>query len=276
MRLCRQLAPLAMIFAAFLASQQYALAQTGIGAAGSNGESGGPSAPGASSQTSASTPADASTSDQTLEIAPRIPSAPPAPPPEPDSGGNSNDITQPADSAPAPAPPQSLASLNADRPYLGIAVQTIFSNERPGAPITGLEVVSVDDNSPAAIAGLRGRTNMSSAGESGATVGALVPPLDLFVMPLLKKSGSLGQTGDLIIAIDDRRVTNNLDLESELGTLKPGDVIYLTITRSDKTGAQQTLKLPIKLGDASQAISNAGNPGNIPSSTTSAASPKSP
>lgn len=269
MRLCRQFAPLAMIFAAFLACQQSALAQTGIGAAGPNGDQG---APGASSQTSTSAPADASTSDQTLEIRPRIPAAPPAPPP-PDSGSNSNDITQPADSAPASSAPQSLAALNADRPYLGIAVQTIFSNERPGAPVTGLEVVSVDDNSPAAIAGLRGRTHMSSAGESGATVGALVPPLDLFVMPLLKKSGSLGQTGDLIIAIDDRRVTNNLDLESELGTLKPGDVIYLTITRSDKTGAQQTLKLPIKLGDASQAISNAGNPGNIPSSTTSAASP---
>jgi hypothetical protein len=275
MRLCRQLVPLAMIFAAFLASQQYALAQSGIGASAANGDSGAPSAPGASSQTSASAPADASTSDQTLEIAPRIPSAPPAPPPpEPDSGGNSNDVTQPADNA--PAPPQSLASLNADRPYLGIAVQTIFSNDRPGAPITGLEVVSVDDNSPAAIAGLRGRTNMSSAGESGATVGALVPPLDLFVMPLLKKSGSLGQTGDLIIAIDDRRVTNNLDLESELATLKPGDVIYLTITRSDKSGVQQTLKLPIKLGDASKAIANAGNSSDMPPSSSSAASPKSP
>jgi hypothetical protein len=272
MRLCRQFAPLAMIFAAFLAGQQYALAQAGIGAAGANGESG---ASGPPSQTSASAPADASTSDQTLEIAPRVPSAPPAPPPEPDSGGNSNDVTQPAADN-APTPPQSLAALNADRPYLGIAVQTIFSNDRPGAPITGLEVVSVDDNSPAALAGLRGRTNMSSAGESGATVGALVPPLDLFVMPLLKKSGSLGQTGDLIIAIDDRRVTNNLDLESELGTLKPGDVIYLTITRSDKTGAQQTLKLPIKLGDASKAIANAGNSSDMPSSTTSAASPKSP
>jgi hypothetical protein len=266
-----------MIFAAFLASQQYALAQTGIGAAGANGESGAPSAAGPPSQTSASAPADASTSDQTLEIAPRIPSAPPAPPPEPDSSGNSNDVTQPAaDGATASAQPQSLASLNADRPYLGIAVQTIFSNDRPGAPITGLEVVSVDDNSPAALAGLRGRTNMSSAGESGATVGALVPPLDLFVMPLLKKSGSLGQSGDLIIAIDDRRVTNNLDLESELATLKPGDVIYLTITRSDKTGAQQTLKLPIKLGDASKAIATAGSSSDMPPSTSSAASPKSP
>jgi S1-C subfamily serine protease len=228
-----------------------------------------------SSQSSASAPVDASTSDQTLEIAPRIPAAPPAPPPEPDSGGDSNDVTQPAADN-APAPPQSLASLNADRPYLGIAVQTIFSNDRPGAPVTGLEVVSVDDDSPAAIAGLRGRTKMSSAGESGATVGALVPPLDLFVMPLLKKSGSLGQSGDLIIAIDDRRVTNNLDLESELATLKPGDVIYLTITRSDKSGVQQTLKLPIKLGDASKAIANAGNSSGMPPSSSTGASPKSP
>ena len=48
---------------------------------------------------------------------------------------------------------------------------------------------------------------------------------------LLKKAGSLGQGGDVIIAIDDRRVISSFDLQAELETLKTGDVIYLTITR---------------------------------------------
>ncbi len=154
-------------------------------------------------------------------------------------------------------------------------MQTIYSDDRPGGLVSGLEVVSVDNDSPAANAGLRGRTKMTSAGESGATVGALVPPLDLIVMPLLKKTGSLGQGGDLIIAIDDRRVATDDDLQSELESLKPGDIIYLTILRKAADGAQQTMKLPIKLGDASK-VANADDTGGTQPSASSAVSALKP
>jgi S1-C subfamily serine protease len=152
-------------------------------------------------------------------------------------------------------------------------VQTIYSNDRPGGLVNGLEVVSVDHNSPAATAGLHGRGKMTSVGESGATVGALMPPLNLLVMPLLKKTGSLGEGGDLIVAIDDRRVANDLDLQSELESLKPGDTIYLTIVRSTKDGSQQKLKLPIKLGDASKAVANADDVGDSQAPSSSAGAP---
>ncbi len=186
-------------------------------------------------------------SDQTLEIPERI--APPAPVPNDAAAPSDNaapSATGPVDSAPPPA------AAAPPRPYLGIAVQTIYSNDRPNGLVNGLEVVSVDPDSPAARAGLRGRTHMTSVGESGATVGSLMPPLNLLLMPLLKKTGSLGESGDLIVAIDDRRVVNESDLQTELATLKPGETIYLTIVRALPNGSKKTLKVPIRLGNAAQ------------------------
>ena len=52
---------------------------------------------------------------------------------------------------------------------------------------------------------------MTKLGATGATAGALMAPLDIVMMPLLKKSGQLGQTGDLILEIDDQRVTDQAD-----------------------------------------------------------------
>jgi PDZ domain len=246
MRPRRQVALFAITIAAFVARMTCALAQSGV------------------------TPAH-DPSDQTLEIAPRIAPSPPATklPFEPARGAPSDD-TAPSQAGAASASQQAPAARH---PYLGIAVQTIYSNDRPSGLVAGLEVVSVDRNSPAAIAGLRGRTRMTSIGESGATASSLMPPLNLFMMPLLKKTGSLGQGGDLIIGIDDRRVINDLDLQSELETLKPGDVIYLTITRAMAGGSQKTLKLPIRLGDAAQAVATAGADDDAAPPAPSAASP---
>jgi hypothetical protein len=271
MRSPRQFALLAITLAALIARGKYAMAQSAIATPGASGA--GP----AQSQTSITSVPARSASDQTLEIAPRVPPPPPAtlPDSEPDSNPTFNDVSAPPDTAKAVS--QSTPSANPSRPYLGIGVQTIYSNDRPGGLVSGLEVVSVDRNSPAAIAGLRGRGKMTSVGESGATVGALMPPLNLFVMPLLKKTGSLGEGGDLIVAIDDRRVANDFDLQSELESLKPGDTIYLTIVRPTKDGPQQTLKVPIKLGDASKAVANVDDDGDTqPSSSSAVAPPKQP
>jgi len=254
--------------AAFIALNFDALAQNRVGPASAGEDqsetgNGAAQAEGPSAGASGTTP-----SDQTLEIAPRIVAPPPAPPQsEPDSSGNASDnsSSQDAGQTAAQLPPPA----NPSHPYLGISVQTIYSDDRPGSLVSGLEVVSVDNNSPAAIAGLHGRTKMTSAGESGATVGALVPPLDLIVMPLLKKTGSLGQGGDLIIAIDDRRVATDDDLQSELESLKPGDIIYLTVLRTAADGSKQTMKLPIKLGDASK-VADADDAGSAQPSTGSA------
>jgi S1-C subfamily serine protease len=134
-------------------------------------------------------------------------------------------------------------------PYLGVSVQRTESHSVPGHDVEGLEIISVDPNSPAEHAGLKGRGSMTKLGATGATAGALMAPLDIVMMPLLKKSGQLGQTGDLILEIDDQRVTDQADLENALANSKPGDTLYVTVARLNRSGSRQTMKIPCKLSE---------------------------
>jgi hypothetical protein len=192
--------------------------------------------------------------DQTLEIAPRA-APPPVPPvvtPAPDDDAPPLPTSGPPVSE--TTPPDHTAESK--RPYIGMSVQYVETHATPGHDVQGLEVVSVDPNSPAESAGLRGRGEMTRLGATGATAGALMPPLNLFMMPLLKKSGQLGDSGDLIVAIDDKRVKGETDLQDALDAAKPGDTIYLTITRPSRDGSHRTLKLPVKLGQPDQSARN--------------------
>lgn len=193
-------------------------------------------------------------SDAALEIAPRVSAPPsqtgtaPAVPSETDDAGNPPEQELPP--VPTSGPPSSMisAARRPALPYIGLSVQRIESHEKRGRDLLGLEIVSVDPGSPADRAGLRGRGNMTELGASGATAGALLAPLDIALMPLLKKTGQLGQTGDLIVAVDDRRVTGEVDLETALAESRPGDIIYLTVVRPGANGTHQTIKTPVKLG----------------------------
>ncbi|HZP45126.1 MAG TPA: PDZ domain-containing protein [Candidatus Binataceae bacterium] len=140
------------------------------------------------------------------------------------------------------------AALPHPLPYLGLSVQYLTVDDDPRAKVRGFEVVGVDPNSPAEQAGIRAEGGLNAMGATGATVGQLAPPLDLIVMPLLKKAGKLGNTGDLIIAIDDNLILTPDDLRNAIAALRPGDVIYFTILRPHNDGTHETLKLPVKLG----------------------------
>jgi PDZ domain-containing protein len=196
-------------------------------------------------------------SDATLEIVPRSSPTPveisPASIP-PSDAGSFNSPEQELPPLPTSGPPISMLANGAQQlqsalPYLGISVQRIDSHSTPGHDIEGLEIVSIDPNSPAERAGLKSRGGMTRLGASGATAGALMAPLDIALMPLLKKTGQLGQPGDLIVAIDDRRVIGEADLETALNDSKPGDTIYLTVVRLASNGTRRTMKLPVKLGE---------------------------
>jgi len=63
--------------------------------------------------------------------------------------------------------------------------------------------------------------------------------------------GLSGKDGDLIVAVDDRRVHGEFDFRDELRKLKPGDTIYLTVVRASPQGGRQTLKIPVKVGGQS-------------------------
>jgi hypothetical protein len=285
----RQFIALAAIIAALSAGEaaiahaQSSVAGSGASGVGTNTNGDAavpPLAPGAADSTNDG-------SDQTLEIAPRIPAPPPpasASTPAVGASGAGGDSSAPDNAIGSPdmstadlngGAPSDAAAAEPKRPYLGVAVQTIFSDDQPGHTIMGLEVVSVDPGSPAQHAGLLGRTQMTSVGASGATAGALIPPLDLIMMPLLKKAGSLGKTGDLIVAVDDQRVTGDLDLQDQLAALKPGDTIYLTIVRVAADGTKQTLKLPVKLTDGPAAMPATSIAAGTSSSNAAASAPSS-
>jgi hypothetical protein len=205
-------------------------------------------APPVGAQTQSGTKSIPAGGDQTLVIPPTAPSppqpsaeAPRAPEqsaPEPDLG--SDNAPLPAD---LPAPED-----NGPRPYLGVSVLYTVAT-RDGQQVSGLEVMDVDADSPASRAGLKSRTPMTTIGASGATAGELLGPLDAAVRPLLAKSGQLGEDGDLIVAIDDHRVTSDSDLPDHLSRLHPGDIIYLTVLRQQRGGSYKAVKLPVTLGD---------------------------
>jgi len=90
----------------------------------------------------------------------------------------------------------------------------------------GLLVVSVDRNSPAAQAGIRGARQRVSVG------GYIIP---------------FG--GDLIVAIDGRSADSSTAIDRAIRGKKPGDTVVLTIYRDGRT-----LKVPVKLGQAAQPL----------------------
>ncbi|MGD0075998.1 MAG: PDZ domain-containing protein [Candidatus Binataceae bacterium] len=147
----------------------------------------------------------------------------------------------------------------AKTPYLGIVAEDTLKNYG-GHEEHGLEIITIDSDSPAAQAGLRGRGDVTPLGAAGVTAGALLGPLSMAVVPLLNKSGQLGKDGDLIIAVDDRRIHSEFDFSDELRKLKPGDTVYLTVVRPTDKGGHQTVKIPVKVGGQSSDAAAAAPP----------------
>ena len=188
--------------------------------------------------------------DRTLEIAPQTAPLPP------DSGVQE----LPADGTYAPR--QDTGSLdrnfnpgendsNGDkhrkRPYVGIVVE--YTTEcYLGAEEHGLEILSVDPNSPASRSGLNGRG--TGAGAAAKIVSLACSAAD---------AGNFGTHGDLIVAVDDHRVRSELDLEDRLAELKPGDTMYLTVIRPLSGGSHKTMKIAVKVGKTPETMAEAGS-----------------
>ena len=113
------------------------------------------------------------------------------------------------------------------RPYLGITVQYV-SKCYNGGEEHGLEVLTIDPNSPASQAGLQARSGMSAIGAAVTTLTGILPGGSILTTKALATSGAMGQGGDLIVAVDGNRVRDQSDLENAMSQLKPGDTMYLT------------------------------------------------
>ena len=145
------------------------------------------------------------------------------------------------------------------RPLLGITAKYTTMCYKGGEE-HGLEVLSVDPNSPAEKAGLRPPTDATGTGAAAATIAGMVPIFGKLTQRYLEKNGDLGQGGDLIVAIDDRRVRSQEDLDYAMGQLKPGDTMYLTVIRPLPGGNHQTEKIAVTLGDSGVPVASNSEP----------------
>ncbi len=141
------------------------------------------------------------------------------------------------------------------RPYLGIDLE-YTTQCYLGMEERGFEVVSVYPNSPAARAGLIGRTGSTPSGDLQALGSLLLGPVALMTFPLLRNSGALGTDGDLIVAVDDERVRTKEEILHALGHLKPGDTTYITVIRPLAGGYHRTMRIALHIDHETDAKGN--------------------
>jgi hypothetical protein len=153
----------------------------------------------------------------------------------------------------------STESLRRPLPYVGVEVQWATECFKGGEEY-GLKVTKVDPNSPAAAAGLQAGHDVTAAGAAAATLAGIIPMVSPIVGHFAEKSGSFGNDGDLIVAVDDERIRNQSDFQSKLAQLKPGSTMYLTVIRPTGDGNHKTLKLAVRVGQPNQPVARADSP----------------
>lgn len=152
--------------------------------------------------------------------------------------------------------PQPEDSEHAHNPYLGISVE--YSTQCfLGKEEHGFEVMNVYPGSPAERAGLHARTSSTPMGDLKVLGSILALPVALYTIPLLRRSGELGEPGDLIVAVDDRRVRSKGEFLTALSHLKPGDTTYITVIRPLPGGSHRTMRIALHID---REVDASGNP----------------
>jgi S1-C subfamily serine protease len=130
---------------------------------------------------------------------------------------------------------------------LGIDVRADQRNLKSGEAQTGLLVVAVESDGPAAKAGLRSTHHrVRTALEVASVAGAFFFPPAMILAPLIE-STQAGESYDLIVGVDGKRVTDPLDFEDCLRDLQPGEIVYLSIVRNG-----ERVQLPVPIPKLSQ------------------------
>ena len=269
----QKLLVLAVAFAALFALSQIAIAQNQGSQTGSQG-GGGPANPGIAGQ--------GGSDDATLEIAPQPGLTQPKPATQEipsDRNFNPGEDTSSIEPNFRPGTENGTGNLESNvnsnlnhdldssrphaRPYLGITVQYV-SKCYNGGEEHGLEVLTIDPNSPAAQAGLQARSGMTAIGAAVSTLTGILPGGSILSSKALATSGAMGQGGDLIVAVDDKRVRDQSDLENAMSRLKPGDTMYLTVIRPNGTDERThapAMKIAVRVGAVGEPIANAAPAG---------------
>jgi len=114
-------------------------------------------------------------------------------------------------------------------PLIGIGVSNGRSELKSGVRLAGIEIYQVLPDSPKAAAGLQGRRAAIQVALVALTVRGLFFPPAAVLGAMLMKQGGIGQSRELIIAVDAQRTRNVGELESALTQAEPGETVYLTV-----------------------------------------------
>jgi S1-C subfamily serine protease len=138
-----------------------------------------------------------------------------------------------------------LRGRDDDMSPLGVDVRVDQRKLKSGEEKVGLLVVAVTSGGPAAKAGLHGMHHRvkTVVEEASVAAGFLFPPAAplLLLVPILE-STSVGESYDLIVAVDGFRVTDILDFEDCMRDVKPGEIVYLSLVRD---GVRVQLPVPL-------------------------------
>lgn len=129
---------------------------------------------------------------------------------------------------------------------LGIEVRQARAKLASGQMAEGLLIVDVTQHSPAAQAGLHPfRRTVSDVLKGVMVAGALFFPPAVILVPVMDMV-HVGETSDLIIAVDGSRVVDYVQFADRMRDVRPGEIVYLSIVR-DGVRLQVPVKLPATL-----------------------------
>jgi S1-C subfamily serine protease len=155
------------------------------------------------------------------------------------SADASHDPQQTEDAGQSEAPPhvyslQDFVNQGLDESPLGMELREDCSRLKTREKVCGLAVLDIRSGSPAARAGIQRYTALTHDLLDGASVAAaLVFPPAIVAVAVIDSSG-IGESFDLVIGVDGRRVRHVLDFQDFTANIRPGDVVYLTIVRDGK------------------------------------------